>query len=126
VKELTGQFNAKRSGILNSSGKNVIDEAEINTRWKEYTENLYKKDENITEVFEEKSIEMEPAILKSETKKALCDIAYNKAPGCDGIPTELIKNTGEEGINVITELCQKIWMTGKWPTDWKHLFLSKY
>jgi len=42
VKDLTGQFNAKRSGILSSSGKNVIQEAEIK-RDKEYTENLYKK-----------------------------------------------------------------------------------
>jgi len=65
----------------------------------------------MTEEFEEKSFEMEP-----EVKRALCD---NKAPGCDGIPIELIKNTGEERINVITELSLKIWMTGKWPTDWK-------
>jgi len=48
-----------------------------------------KKDENIMEVFEEKSFEMELAILKSEVKKASCDIAYNKAPGCDTIPIEL-------------------------------------
>jgi hypothetical protein len=61
---------------------------------------LYRKDENIKEEFDEKAFEMEPATLKAEVKKALNDIAYNKAPGCDGKPIEQIKNAGEEGINV--------------------------
>src|SRR5207244_1991724 len=31
---------------------------------------------------------------------------------------ELLKTTGEESVTVLTDLCNKIWVSGKWPNDW--------
>jgi len=39
--------------------------------------------------------------------------------GCDDIPIEFWKHLGEDGIEVLTSLCNAIWRTGNWPTDWK-------
>ena len=50
---------------------------------------------------------------------------YNKAPGIDNIPIELVKNAGKETLNIISKLCQLIWKTTEWPVDWKRsVFLS--
>ena len=38
---------------------------------------------------------------------------------CDNIQAEMIKASGEEGIDVYHKLRTKIWEKGKWPSDWK-------
>ena len=80
-------------------------------RWKEYTAELYLRDQNITENFEEREYEDEPQILESEVRWALKVISDDKSPGSDKIPIELVKNGGEKTVKAITGLCQKIWAT---------------
>lgn len=41
-----------------------------------------------------------------------------KSPGKDGVPAELIKNCGDEGIAMLTNICNAIWNTGQWPEEW--------
>ena len=36
----------------------------------------------------------------------------------DNIPAELVQAGGETMIDVLTEICNKIWRTGEWPTPW--------
>ena len=52
-------------------------------------------------------------------RRALLEIKNNKSPGSDGIPIELVKAAGEQGIQALTALCQSIWETGVWPKDCK-------
>ena len=58
-------------------------------------------------------------MTKEEVEKALQAIKKNKSPGTDNVPVELLKNSGDEGIRVLTSLCQRIWDTRLWPEDWK-------
>ena len=36
----------------------------------------------------------------------------------DNIPAELVQAGGETMIDVLTEICNRIWRTGEWPTPW--------
>jgi len=69
-----------------------LTEAEdIEKRWQEYTEELYKKDlhdrDNHEGVITQTHLELD--ILECEVKWALGSITMNKASGGDGIPVEL-------------------------------------
>ena len=69
-----------------------LTEAEdINKRWQEYTEELYKKDHHDPDNHNGVIAHLEPDILKCEVKWALGSITTNKASGDDGIPVELFQ-----------------------------------
>jgi len=119
VREITGNYAPRIGGIKNVEGRDINEAQAIRDRWKSYTEKLYRRDVNITTTFEETDYVIEPPIMEAEVQRALQEIKCNKAPGADDIPIELLKASGEEGVQVITTLCQKIWETGTWPDDWK-------
>ena len=94
---------------------------DIKKRWKEYTEELYKKDlhepDNHDGVITH--TQLEPDILECEVKQALGSITTNKASGDDGIPVELFQILKDDAVKVLHSICQQIWKTQQWPQDWK-------
>ena len=67
-----------------------LTEAEdIKKRWKEYTEELYKKDLHNPDNHDSVITNLEPDILEFEVKRALGSITTNKASGGDRIPVKL-------------------------------------
>ena len=67
-----------------------LTEAEdIQKRWHEFTEELYKKDFYDPDNHDDVITHLEPDILESEVKWALETITTNKVSGGDGIPAEL-------------------------------------
>ena len=93
-------------------------------RWKEYKEELYKKDLNEPDYYNDVFSHPEPDILECEVKWALRSTAVNKASGCDEIPVKLFKFLKDEAIKVLHSLCQQIWKTQQWPQDWKRSILN--
>ncbi|KAG1652590.1 Craniofacial development protein 2 [Nymphon striatum] len=118
IREITGTFKARLAGLKSKSGGDLCEETLVKNRWKEYAENLYKRDENITTKFVGEDHEEEPNITKNEVSRAMDELANGKSPGFDDIPIELLKNV-DQSINVMTAICQQIWKTGKWPMKWK-------
>jgi len=88
-------------------------------RWKEYTEDLYKKYPNISMHFQDQAYTQEPIVMKCAVRKALREITGNKATDADELPIELIKEAGEAAIIGLTALCQQIWESTLWPQEWK-------
>ena len=89
-----------------------LEEAEdINKRWQEYTEELYKKDLNDPDNHDGVSTDLEPDILECEVKWALGSITMNKASGSDGIPVELSQILKDDVMKVLHSICQQIWKT---------------
>ena len=76
---------------------------DIKKRWQQYTEELYKKDED-----NQDSIinHLEPDILEYEVKWALESITMNKASGGDGIPVELFQILKDDAMKVLHSICQ--------------------
>ena len=119
IRDITGKFNPKLGGLKNKSGEDITSQDEVKARWKEYTEALYMKEPTLSSKHDEIAYPQEPAILTSEVQKAIREIKKGKSPGSDDIPIELLSATGEEGLRLMTRLCQEIWDTGDWPQDWK-------
>ena len=70
-------------------------------RWKEYTEELYKRDLHVPDNHDGVITHLEPDILECEVKWALGSISMDDA------------------LKVLHPICQKIWKTQQWPQDWK-------
>ena len=85
----------------------------------EYTEELYKKDLHDPDNHNGVITDLEPDILECEVKWALESITTNKASGGDGIPVELFQILKDDAVKVLHSVCQQIWKTQQWPTDWK-------
>ena len=77
--------------IKDQNSMDLKEAEEIKKRWKEYTEELYKKDFNNPDNHDSVITHLEPDILEYEIKWALGSITMNKASGGDGIPIELME-----------------------------------
>ena len=97
-----------------------LTEAEdINKRWQEYTEELYKKHLHDSGNHDGVITHLEPDILEFEVKWALGSITMNKASGGEWIPAELFQILKDDAVKVLHSICQQIWKTQQWPQDWK-------
>ena len=87
------------------NSRDLVDTEEIKKRWKEYTEELYKKDLNELGYYNGVISHPEPDILKCEVKWALESIAVNNTSGCDGILVELFKTLKDDVIKTLHSTC---------------------
>ena len=81
---------------------------DIKKRWQEYTEELYKKDQD-PDNHDGVITHLQPDILECEVKWALGSIPMNKASGGDGISGELFQILKDDAVKVLHSICQQIW-----------------
>ena len=121
IRDTKGKFYAKMSTIKGRNGMDLTKAENIENRWQEYTEELYKKDlrdpENHNGVITH--THLEPDILECEVKWPLESITTNKASGGDGIPVELFQILKDDAVKVLHSICQQIGKTQQWLQDWK-------
>ena len=48
-------------------------------------------------------------LMREEVELAIKDHKFEKSPGCDLVTAEMIKESGEQGIDVYHHLCKKNW-----------------
>ena len=94
---------------------------DIKKRWKEYTEELYKKELHDPDNHDGVISHLEPNILECEVKWALGSITTNKASGSDGILVELFQILKDDAVKVLHSIHQQTWKAQQWPRDWKRL-----
>ena len=85
TRDTKGTFHAKMGSIKDRNGMDLTEAQDIKKRWKEYTEELYKKDLYDPDNHDGVITHLEPDILECEVKWALESITTNKASGGDGI-----------------------------------------
>ena len=109
--------------IYDKDKNTLIDKTQIMGRWREYGQGLFCLPEGETESTPEPlpppDMTPEPPPIQSEVDKAITLLSFGKAPGIDNCPADLIKMSGEHGKKAILHLCQKIWNTCSWPSEWK-------
>ena len=120
IRATKGTFHAKMGSIKDRNGMDLTEAEDIQKRWQEYTEELYKKDLHNPDNHYGVITDLEPDILECEVKWALGSITTNKANGGDGIPVELFQILKDDAVNVLHSICQRICKTQQWPKDWKN------
>ena len=96
--------------IKDRNDKDLIEEIK---RWKEYTEEQYKK-KNLNDTDNNIGVVTYPEPDINEVKWALGSTSVNKVSGgCDGIPAELFKILKDDAFKCYTQYpkCQQIWKT---------------
>ena len=114
-------FHAKMSTIKDRNGMDLKEAEDIKKRWKEYTEELYKKDLNNPDNHNGVTTHLETDILECKVKWALGSITRSKASGGDRIPAELFQIIKDDAVKVVHSICQQILKTQQWPRGWKRL-----
>ena len=108
IKDTKGTFHAKMGAIKDRNGMDLKEAEDIQKRWQEYTEELYKKDLHDPDNHYGVIIHLEPDILEWEVKWALGSITMNKASGGDGFPVELFQILKDDAVEVLHSICQQI------------------
>ena len=116
-------FHTKMGTIRDKNCRDLVNAEQINKRWNEYTEELYKKDLNKLDYNDGVVSHPELEILECKVKWALRSIAVNRVSGCDEIPAKLFRFLQKDAIKVLHSLCKQIWNTQQWVQDWKRSIL---
>ena len=77
IQDTKGTFHAKIGTINERNGMDLTEAKDIEKRWQEYTEELYKRDLHDPDNHDGVIIHLEPDILESEVKWALGSITTN-------------------------------------------------
>lgn len=64
--------------LNDQKGIMLSDQEKIKERWKQYTENLYRREKRMADTFEEDSYKEETVILENKMKAALKVLGRNK------------------------------------------------
>ena len=123
IKEFQPRKNRILQHIKDKQGESLQERGEILERWAEYVEDLYKDKErgeaNRGEITKEVY-----SISVEEIKEIIKDLPKEKAYGDDHIPAELLQCLGEEGIEIVSKLINKIYNSGCIPLDFcKSIFI---
>ena len=81
TRDTKGTYHAKMGSIKDRNGMDLTEAEDIQKRWQEYTEELYKKDLHDPDNHDGMSTNLEPNILECKVKCALGSITKNKASG---------------------------------------------
>ena len=108
IRDTKGTFYENMGSMKDRNGMDLTEAEDIEKRWQEYTEELYKKDLHDPDNHDVIP-NLEPDILECEVKWALGSITRNKDSGGDGIPVELFQILKDDAVKVLHSTCQQIW-----------------
>ena len=129
TKTLSRRKTAKSKPVKDKDGKVLTNLNEQMERWNEYFVNVLNRPEP------DQPVIVEPAgvdlnikidnIKKYEVKKAIKSLKNGKSAGIDEIPPEVFKSGGNDIIEYMYKLLNKIWQEEKIPTEWLKGLLVK-
>ena len=103
-------------GLKSKEGVIICDMEGIKARWFRYGKRLFDSDTVRATVPPPDN--KEPDVLLSEIRAAIRKSANNKAPGMDGVASEMLKAGGETVVAGLKAEIDRIWHTGVWHKDW--------
>uniref|UniRef100_A0A1B0DRK3 Uncharacterized protein n=1 Tax=Phlebotomus papatasi TaxID=29031 RepID=A0A1B0DRK3_PHLPP len=122
IKMQRGNYQPRPLTCRDVDGRIISEKHKCMNRWAKYFEellNVHVEVEESREDFEEEDcVEIEEPHI-DEVRNAISRLKNNKAPGEDGIPSELYKEGGEVLTQAIHDLVKEIWRQETLPVEWK-------
>ena len=115
--------------MKDKEGKTITDANDVKARWEEYFEELYNDpnpvDESVLLQLPDCSDQdAVPDIMREEVSRAIQKLKMHKTPGIDNITAEEIKAATEgAGLEVIYQLCLRIWEEETFPEEWRRAII---
>jgi hypothetical protein len=110
-------------GIEDSQGNIIIDQRQMLQIWENYITELDDRANRPEHLEVEPEAEVDkdekgPYILQSEVKNIIKEMRDKKTTGDDdGVPGDVLKLLGEDGLKLMTQLINSMYVTGEWPRD---------
>lgn len=110
--------------ITDDQGRLLVSEQQILTRWKDYCEKISNEEfpRRYVPVAAPNNEEV-PEVSEDEVREAVKRSKSGKAVGPDQIPAEFWKAMGDEGIQFLTLLIQKLLRGDPMPSQWRESYL---
>ena len=116
IKRLRKNFQPKLRSIKNAEHRVLTDLKDILQRWRDYVEDLYCDENNLTNKDSDQSPTL--PILKSEVEDNVRKLPKNKVAGIDNLSAKLLRIDNQQMTKIVCQLCNKILESGERPTDW--------
>ena len=116
IKEFVGEKKSNSAGgcIKSKEGEMIFEREKVLNRWSEYIGDLFADERP---PLPEPSNDRGPPILKAEVERAIKSSQLGKAPGDDGITTEMLKFLEDFGTDKLTDLFNTIYASGTFPEE---------
>ena len=101
IAQFKGVFQARMGMIKDKKRKDLNESEEVNKRWQEQIEILYKEGLNNWDNHSGVVTQLEPDTLKCEVKWVLQRITTNKASGDNGNPAVLFQILKDDAVKVL-------------------------
>ncbi|KAI5754908.1 hypothetical protein M8J77_012531 [Diaphorina citri] len=121
IKEFTGLFHKNNncvSNLTDDDGNIMINVEDKMKTWKRYIEELFN--DNRPDLNEENINSTVTPITIREIENVIRTSKNRKANGPDDIPMEIFKILEEQGKEILKDLFDEIYKTGKFPEEWLH------
>ena len=114
VKERSTKKRSKSGSncIRDKNGKMAFGSNDVINRWVEHVTELYQDERGDRPYV---SNQNGFTVMKLEIENVIKEMKYGKASGNDDNATEMIKALNDEGIKIITELCNLVYDAGYLP-----------
>ena len=103
IRDMKGAFHANMGKIKARNGMKLTEAEDIENKWQNYAEELYKEDLHGSDNHDGVITHLEPDILVCEVKWALGSITTNKASGGDGVPIELFQILQDDAVKCCSQ-----------------------
>ena len=102
------------------NGELLVSEEQVSDRWREYFEKLLNEENEWNDELSAEYVEG-PAdmISKEEVRHAIQDLKVKKAARPSGVTGEMIKAAGEQAVDWLTSICNRIVKEEAIPESWQ-------
>ena len=109
--------------LKGDNGELLVSEEQVSDRWRKYFEKLLNEEnewnDELSAEYVEGPADMTDMISKEEVRQAIQDLKVRKAAGPSGVTGEMIKAAGEQAVDRLINICNRIVKEEAIPESWQ-------